>query len=106
MTSTRAYYSGSRLFPNFAHSTPTHVSLIFYGEPVLRRTILKITETTLSETADPRAQSHFTLKVGVMPQPGTPNGHAVRIVVSFYDLTKDNKMKPTNARTSYSWLTA
>ena len=107
MTSTRAYYSGSRFFPNFAHSTPTHVSLIFYGESVLRQdTILKITETTLSEIADPKAQSHFTLKVGVKPRPGTPNGHVVRIVVSFYDRTKDNKMKPTNARISYNWLTA
>src|SRR2546430_16522417 len=26
--------------------------------------------------------------------------------VSFYDQTKDNKLKPTDARTSYSWLTA
>src|SRR5438046_1020514 len=31
-------------------------------------TILKITETTLSETDDPQAQSHFTLKVGVKPR--------------------------------------
>ena len=38
MPSTRAYYSGSRFFPNFVHSIPTHVSLIFYGESVLRRT--------------------------------------------------------------------
>jgi hypothetical protein len=68
--------------------------------------ILKITETTLSEISDPNAQSHFTLKVGVKPRPGTQNGHVVRIVVSFYDRTKDNKMKPTDARTSYSWLTA
>jgi len=70
-----------------------------------QNTILKITETTLSETADPKAQSHFILKVGVKPRPGTPNGHAVRIVVSFYDLTKDNKMKPTNAQVGYNWLT-
>jgi tetratricopeptide (TPR) repeat protein len=69
-------------------------------------TILKITETTLSETSNPKAQSHFTLKVGVRPRPGTPNGHAVRVVVSFYDLTKDNKMKPTNAQVSYRWLTS
>jgi eukaryotic-like serine/threonine-protein kinase len=68
--------------------------------------ILKITETTLSEITDPNAQRHFTLKVGVRPRPGTPNGHAVKIVVSFYDRTKDNKMKPTDAWTSYSWLTA
>src|SRR5216117_126341 len=68
-------------------------------------TILKITETTLSETADPQAQSHFTLKVGVRPRPGTQNGHAVKIIVSFYDRTKDNKMVPTNARVGYNWLT-
>src|SRR6184192_2604198 len=69
-------------------------------------TILKIAETTLSEINDPKAQSHFNLKVGVKPRPGTPNGHAVRIVVSFYDLTKDNKMMPTNAQVSYHWLTS
>ena len=69
-------------------------------------TILKITETTLSEITDPNAQTHLTLKVGVKPRPGTQNGHVVRIVVSFYDRTKDGKMKPTDARTSYSWLTA
>ena len=69
-------------------------------------TILKITETTLSETTDPKAQSHFTLKVGVKPRPGTPNGHAVKIIVSFYDLTKDNKMMPTNAQVGYHWLTS
>ena len=69
-------------------------------------TILKITETTLSEIPDPNAQTHLTLKVGVKPRPGTQNGHVVRIIVSFYDRTKDNKMKPTDARTSYSWLTA
>src|SRR5206468_3892142 len=72
---------------------------------VSQNSILAITETTLSETADPNAQSHFTLKVGVKPRPGTPNGHVVRIVVSFYDLTRDNKMKPTNARVGYDWLT-
>ena len=70
-----------------------------------QNSILAITETTLSETADPNAQSHLTLKVGVKPRPGTPNGHAVRIIVSFYDLTKDNKMKPTDAQVGYNWLT-
>jgi eukaryotic-like serine/threonine-protein kinase len=73
---------------------------------VSNNSILAITETTLTETTDPSAQSHFTLKVGVRPRPGTPNGHAVRIVVSFYDLTKDNKMMPTNAQVGYHWLTS
>jgi serine/threonine protein kinase len=68
-------------------------------------TFLAITETTLSETVDPKAESHFTLKIGVKPRPGTENGHVVRIVVSFYDRAKDGKMKPTDARTSYDWLT-
>ncbi|TMP96175.1 MAG: tetratricopeptide repeat protein [Verrucomicrobia bacterium] len=69
------------------------------------RSILAITETTLSKTNDPNAESHFTLKVGVKPRPGTQNGHTVRIIVSFYDLTKDNRMKPTDARVGYDWLT-
>jgi eukaryotic-like serine/threonine-protein kinase len=72
---------------------------------VSQNSILAITETTLSEITDPNALSHLTLKVGVKPRPGTQNGHA-RIIVSFYDRTKDNKMKPTDARTSYSWLNA
>jgi serine/threonine-protein kinase len=70
-----------------------------------QNTVLAITETILSQTPDPNAQSHFTLKVGVKPQPGTQNGHVVRIKVDFYDLTKDNKLKPTNAQVSYNWLT-
>ena len=49
--------------------------------------ILAITETTLAETTDPNAQTHFTLKIGVKPRPGTQNGDVV-IVVSFYDLTR------------------
>jgi hypothetical protein len=68
--------------------------------------VLAITETTLTETTDPKAQNHFTLKVGVRPRPDTQNGHTVRITVSFFDLTKDNRMKPTDARTSYNWLTS
>jgi serine/threonine protein kinase len=71
----------------------------------LQDAILKITETTLSGISDPNAHSHFTLRVGVKPRPGTPNGHVVDIIVSFYDLTKDKRMKPTDARVGYDWLT-
>jgi serine/threonine protein kinase len=70
-----------------------------------QNSILTITETTLSETADPNAQTHLTIKIGVKPRPGTPNGHVVKIVVSFYDLTRENKMKPTDARVGYDWIT-
>src|SRR5947208_6502661 len=38
---------------------------------VAHGSILAITETTLTETTDPKAQSHYTLKVGVKPRPGT-----------------------------------
>ena len=69
-------------------------------------TILAITETTLSETIDPNAQSHLTLKVGVKPRPGTQNGHVVRIKVDFYDLTKDNRLTLTNAKVSHNWLSS
>src|SRR5438105_2394344 len=73
---------------------------------VSQNSILAITETTLSETVDPSAQSHLTLKVGVKPRPGTQNGHVVRIKVDFYDLTKDNKRTLTNAKVSYNWLSS
>jgi hypothetical protein len=73
---------------------------------VSNNSILAITETTLTETTDPDAKNHFTLKVGVKPRPGTQNGHVVRISVSFYDLTKDNKMQPTIAQVGYNWLTS
>jgi eukaryotic-like serine/threonine-protein kinase len=69
-------------------------------------TILAISETTLSETVNPKAESQFVLKVGVKPRTGTQNGHVVRIKVDFYDLTKDNKLKPTNAKVSYNWLSS
>jgi serine/threonine-protein kinase len=69
-------------------------------------TILAITETTLSELVDPKAESHFTLKVGIKARPGTKRGHVATIAVSFYDRTKDNKLQPTDARTTYNWLTA
>jgi adenylate cyclase len=67
--------------------------------------VLTITETTLTEIPDPNAQGHLTLKIGVKPRPHIENDHAVKISVSFYDLTKDNKMKPTDARVGYDWLT-
>src|SRR5437667_602508 len=73
---------------------------------VSNNSILAITETTLSETVDPNAQSHLTLKVGVKPRPGTQNGHVVRIKVDFYDLTKDNRLTLTNAKVSYDWLSS
>ena len=71
-----------------------------------QNSILTITETTVSETNDPNAQTHLTLKVGVKPRPGTQNGHVVRIKVDFYDLTKDNRLTPTNAKVSYNWLSS
>ncbi len=65
---------------------------------------VSITETSLSEIKDQNAQ-HLTLRIGVKPRPNTQNGHVVRLAVSFYDLTKDGKLKPTDARTAYDWLT-
>ena len=89
----RALHSDAR-FPNLLHRIG-----------VSETSTLAITETTLSEVSDSSARTHLSLKIGVKPRPGTPNGHVVRIVVSFYDLTRDNKMKPTDARVGYDWLT-
>lgn len=69
-------------------------------------TVLSITEATLSPIPDASAEEHFALKIGVKPRPKTENGHVVRISVSFYDLTKDNKLRPTSAQVGYNWITA
>jgi len=66
---------------------------------------VSITETSVSEIKDQNAQIHLSLRIGVKPRPNTQNGHVVRLAVSFYDLTKDGKWKPTDARTAYDWLT-
>ena len=58
---------------------------------VAHGSVLAITETTLVETKDPNAEARFTLKVGVKPRPNTPNGHVVRLSVSFYDRRKITK---------------
>ena len=68
--------------------------------------VVTITEATLSDVPDANAQKHVALKIGVRPRPGTQNGHNVKIKVDFYDLTNDNKMRPTDARVSYNWLTS
>ena len=73
---------------------------------VAHDSVLAITETTLSESIDPNARHHLNLKIGVKPRPGTQNGHTVRINVSFYDFTRDNKLEPTDARVGYNWLTS
>jgi eukaryotic-like serine/threonine-protein kinase len=73
---------------------------------VAHGSILAITETTVVETKDPNAQTHLSLRIGVKPRPNTQNGHVVRLAVSFYDRTKDNKIKPTDARVGYDWITA
>jgi len=72
---------------------------------VAHNSVLAITETTLAEMKDPNAQTHLSLRIGVKPRPNTQNGHVVRLAVSFYDRTRDNRMKPTDARTAYDWLT-
>jgi tetratricopeptide (TPR) repeat protein len=72
---------------------------------VAHNSVLAITETRLTEIKDPNAQAHLSLRIGVKPRPSTQNGHVVRLAVSFYDLTKDDNFKPTDARTAYDWLT-
>ena len=87
------------------HSDPRFPALL-QRAGVSFNPILSITETALSTVADSNAQDHFVLKVGVKPRPKTENGHVVRISISFYDLTSNNKLVPTNAQVGYNWLTA
>lgn len=66
---------------------------------------LSLAEISLSRITDPNAEVHLDLRIGVTAKPNTPNGHTIDIRISFFDLATANKFVPTNARTTYRWIT-
>jgi serine/threonine protein kinase/Tfp pilus assembly protein PilF len=67
--------------------------------------VVSIAETTLTKVVDATAAERLNLTITLKLRPHTDVGHRVRINVSFYDLTKENRMAPTMARVDYKWLT-
>lgn len=66
--------------------------------------LIAITEIGSTETRGRNGQKNIAVKIGVAPRPNIPKGE-VEIRVSFFDLTENNEMRPTEAEVNYEWLT-
>jgi hypothetical protein len=71
--------------------------------PALERNIA-ITDLTQEERRGPRGETLVIGTIGLTSRSDAEKG-AVEIRVSFFDLTPNNEMRPTNARVTYRWLT-
>lgn len=66
---------------------------------------LSLANIALSQIEDASAASHLNLRIGIASKRNTPNGHVIDIRVSFFDLTSTGQTVPTDAHTSYQWIT-
>jgi hypothetical protein len=65
-----------------------------------------ITEVTATQTPDPEADMHMTLRVAVKARANTPVDYTkVKIQVFFYDIVDNDRVVLTDADVSYEWLT-
>ena len=65
-----------------------------------------ITDVTATQTPDPEADTHMTLRVAVKARPNTPVDYTkVKIQVFFYDIVDNDRVVLTDADVSYEWLT-
>ena len=78
-------------------------SAIASPSPVVKE--LSLSEIALSQETDASVAVHLSLRIGVASKPTTPHGHSIDIRVSFFDLTPTGQTVPTDARTSYRWVT-
>ncbi|MEN3368558.1 MAG: hypothetical protein V7609_701 [Verrucomicrobiota bacterium] len=66
--------------------------------------VIAITEIGSTETKGRNGQMNVAVKIGVAPRPQTRKGE-VEIRVSFFDVTPNGEMRPTDADVNYEWLT-
>jgi hypothetical protein len=66
--------------------------------------VIAITEIGSTETRGRNGQMNVAVKIGVTPRPKTKKGE-VEIRVSFFDVTPNGEMRPTDAEMNYEWLT-
>jgi hypothetical protein len=66
--------------------------------------VIAVTEFGSTETRGRNGQMNVAVKIGVTPRPKTKKGE-VEIRVSFFDVTPNGEMRPTDAEVNYEWLT-
>ena len=73
-------------------------------ETAAQEPLLAITEVSPRKRRLRDGSTSVTVKVGVAPRADSRKGE-VEIRVFFYDVTRDNEMRPTDALVGYDWIT-
>ena len=91
-----------------ASNAPTEFSkpmpLPAIGDAISDDPLIAITEVAPKKRFGRHGEARVDVRVGVTPQAGARKGQ-VEIRVFFYDVTRDQEMRPTQAQVSYQWLT-
>ena len=74
------------------------------GDTVPHDPVIAITEIMPRKRTSRHGQMRVDVRIGVAPRPNAKKGE-VEIRVFFYDVTRDNEMRPTDAQVAYQWLT-
>ena len=69
-----------------------------------REPVIAITEIGSTETKDRNGHLNVAVRIGVAPHLNTKKGE-VEIRVSFFDVTPEGEMRPTDAQVYYQWIT-
>jgi hypothetical protein len=74
------------------------------AETASNNAVIAITEIGSTETRGRNGQKNIAVRIGVAPRPQTKKGE-VEIRFSFFDVTPEGEMRPTDAEVNYEWLT-
>jgi serine/threonine protein kinase len=76
------------------------------ADGIPERSTFGISEVSVTETADPRAETNLQLRIAVRKRPNEKIDHTkAKIQVFFYDVVDDRDLKLTDADASYEWIT-
>jgi hypothetical protein len=74
------------------------------GDAISDDPLIAITEVAPKKRFGRHGEARVDVRVGVTPQAGARKGQ-VEIRLFFYDVNRDQEMRPTQAQVSYQWLT-
>jgi hypothetical protein len=74
------------------------------GDTVPHDPVIAIKETMPRKRKGRHGQTRVDVRIGVAPRLNARKGE-VEIRVFFYDVTRNNEIRPTDARVAYEWLT-
>jgi len=98
--------TGATTAASAAPTAPTEIVPQQTAEPPAPDQVFTIADATVTEQADPDADTNLTLRVAIKKQTSGVVDHTkVKIQVFFYDLVNDKDIKLTNADVNPEWET-